>query len=92
VIALEGLLICHDRAEATLVAELLPAHIALTLAEPGCLSFAVQPTDDPLVWSVSERFSTAESFQAHQARVRASEWGLATVSIERRYSVTGLDA
>lgn len=91
VIELEGLLVCHDDAEAALVAELLPTHLALTLAEPGCLSFAVRPTDDPLIWSVSERFSTAESFQAHQARVSASEWGVATVSIERRYTVTGLE-
>lgn len=91
IVTLEGSLICDHPAEAALVAALLPSHIRLTRAEPGCLAFEVTSTDDPLVWSVSERFSNAQSFRAHQTRVATSEWGVATASIERRYSVTGLD-
>ncbi|MEN2740227.1 antibiotic biosynthesis monooxygenase [Microbacterium sp. X-17] len=90
-VTLEGLLVCRDADDAALVAELLPTHIALTRAEAGCLSFVVVATDDPLVWSVSERFSDPASFRSHQARVASSEWGAATASIERRYVVTGLD-
>lgn len=91
-VALEGLLVCNDPADAALVLELLPAHIALTRSEPGCLAFVVAPTDNPLVWSVSELFSSAESFRSHQTRAASSEWGVATASIERRYTVTGMDA
>lgn len=88
---LEGQLVCRDAAEVALIEELLPTHIELTRAEAGCLAFDVAPTGDPLVWRVSEQFSSAESFQAHQKRVAASEWGQATSAIERRYTVAGLD-
>lgn len=66
----------------------LPRHIQLTHAEPGCLSFDVQPTDDPFEWIVAERFADQAAFSAHQARVRASEWGRATAGIERDYVIT----
>lgn len=66
----------------------LPEHIRLTRAEPGCLSFEVSPTINPLVWQVDEQFQDDASFLAHQQRVAASEWGRATASIERRYEIT----
>ncbi len=90
-VTLEGQLVCRDTDDALLIVELLPTHIALTRAEPGCLAFDVTPTDDPFVWDVRERFSSAESFRSHQERVATSEWGVATASIERRYTVTGID-
>ncbi len=90
-VTLGGLLVCRDVEESELVAALLPAHVARTRAEPGCLRFEVDATDDPLVWTVAERFSDATSFRAHQARVAASDWGRATAAIERRYTVSGLD-
>jgi len=87
---LTGRLICRNAAEAHLVEEHLPLHVTLTRAEPGCLSFEVSPTADPLVWDVEERFRDEGVFAAHQARVAASEWGAVTAGIERRYSITGI--
>lgn len=90
-ISLEGRLICADEAEADTVRAHLPEHIALTRAEPGCLRFEVAATGDPLIWSVSELFATQEAFDAHQARVRASEWGRATVGIRREYEIAEVE-
>lgn len=87
-VVLEGRLCCANEAEAALVRRHLPAHIGLTRAEPGCLAFTVEPSDDPLVWTVRERFADAASFGAHQTRVRASEWGRVTATIQREYTVT----
>lgn len=86
-IVLTGQLICSDAVEADLVRQHLPRHLALTMGEPGCLSFTVSPTADPLVWQVDERFTSVAAFRAHQHRVRLSEWGRATAEIERRYAV-----
>ncbi|PQZ93749.1 antibiotic biosynthesis monooxygenase [Arthrobacter sp. MYb227] len=89
-IKLAGQLICHNNAEAALVEKHLARHIELTRAEPGCLSFEVVLTEDPLVWNVAERFQDAASFRFHQARATASAWGRATAAIKRSYTVTGL--
>ena len=86
-VELRGRLVCRTVDEAATVARELPRHIELTRAEPGCVQFDVERTDDPLVWSVSERFADREAFDAHQERVRASAWGLATVGIERDYVI-----
>jgi len=88
-VRLQGKLICEDAAQAEVVANHLPDHIQLTLAEAGCLSFAVERTDDPLVWSVSECFDGWPAFDAHQLRTRASEWWEATKDIPREYAVSG---
>ncbi|MGO1560911.1 Arginase/agmatinase/formimionoglutamate hydrolase [Actinomycetales bacterium JB111] len=87
-VELNGRLMCRDRDEAAIVLRHLPTHIRLSRAEAGCLRFDVEPTDDPLVWTVSERFVDREAFDAHQARVRASDWGQATSAIAREYAVT----
>lgn len=42
------------------------------------------------VWLVEEEFVDVIAFEAHQARVAASEWGRMTTGIERRYVVEGL--
>lgn len=87
-VELTGRLVCeHDR-EAEIVLRHLPRHIELTRAEAGCLQFDVTQTGDPLVWTVSERFVDRAAFDAHQARVAASEWGRATAGIERNYQIT----
>lgn len=86
-VRLTGLLVCADDDQAAIVARELPAHIALTRAEPGCLSFEVAATDDPLVWRVDEAFADPTAFAAHQERVRDSRWGAATAGIQRRYRV-----
>lgn len=90
-VTLDGLLVCRDVGESELVAALLPAHVALTRLEPGCLSFEVEVTADPLVWKVSEIFTDSARFRAHQDRVAASDWGKATAQIERRYDISGAD-
>lgn len=86
---LTGRLVCTSNAEVELVERHLPLHVELTRAEPGCVSFTVTSTDDPLVWQVDEHFRDSRAFDAHQARVRASEWGRATSGIERRYTISG---
>lgn len=87
---LKGRLVCRNEREAALVATHLPRHIELTRAEQGCRSFTVTPTEDPLVWRVNEVFDDAASFRRHQDRVRGSEWGTVTATIERDYSLTGV--
>ncbi|MDT8855975.1 antibiotic biosynthesis monooxygenase [Paracoccaceae bacterium Fryx2] len=91
-IVLTGRLICADAAEAALVAEHLPRHVALTLAEPGCISFTVVQTADPLVWQVDECFTDRAAFEAHQARTRASMWASATAAIRRDFTTRDTDA
>ena len=86
-VRLTGELICKDETEAAVIIEHLPVHLQLTRAEPGCLSFDVTATDDPLVWAVAELFTDRVAFEAHQDRIAQSEWGRVTSGIERRYTV-----
>ncbi|WP_270730591.1 putative quinol monooxygenase [Shimia sp. Alg240-R146] len=79
----------HDRLEA--VTQALPTHIALTRAEPGCLSFdVIQDPQNPHRFHVSELFVTRAAFDAHQARTKASEWFAITKGIARSYQVKEL--
>lgn len=87
---LSGHLVCRDSADVALVVRHLERHVELTRAEPGCISFDVVPTDDPLVWRVQEQFSDAAAFKAHQERVAGSDWGRATAGIKRSYTIEGL--
>ena len=87
-VRLSGRLLCASTGEADAVRRHLPEHVRLTRAEPGCLSFEVTPTDDPLAWRVEERFTDRAAFDAHQRRTRASAWGAATAAIRRDYEVT----
>lgn len=89
-ISLSGRLICANATEADLVRQHLPEHMRLTRAEPGCLSFQVSATDDPLIWQVAESFTDKAAFEAHQSRTRASAWHAATAHIRRDYRLTGL--
>lgn len=89
-ISLSGRLICANATEADLVRQHLPEHLRLTRAEPGCLSFQVSATDDPLIWQVAESFTDKAAFEAHQSRTRASAWHAATAHIRRDYRITGL--
>lgn len=90
-VELRGRLVCADDGEADVVRRHLVQHIELTRAEPGCLAFRVDPTEDPLIWTVAETFADQDSFAAHQVRVAASEWGRATEGIRRDYRVSGTD-
>jgi len=37
---------------------------------------------------VDEDFATQASFDAHQARIKTSEWGQATAHLKRQYKIT----
>jgi quinol monooxygenase YgiN len=91
-VALSGKLICASSDEAHLIRQFLPEHIRLTRLEPGCLSFEVTETDDPLVWRVEELFADPAAFEAHQARTKASEWARETAAIRRDYSIRTLES
>lgn len=90
-IDLSGRLVCPDLEAAEALGRALPDHIRLTRDEPGCLSFDVLPTDDPLVWLVAERFVDRPAFETHQARARASGFAAATATIARHYTITEQD-
>lgn len=81
-IALAGRLTAADAAQAQAVRAHLPAHIAHSRAEAGCLRFDVTEAA-PGVWQVEELFVDAAAFAAHQARARAGDWGRATGGIAR---------
>jgi quinol monooxygenase YgiN len=75
-----------ERLEAVKAA--LPAHIALTQAEPGCLTFSVtQSPDNPTHFLVSETFTDQPAFDAHQARASTSPWAEVTAGLKRHYSI-----
>lgn len=87
-IRVTGTLTCATTAEAVIVRARLPEHIRLSRAEPGCLSFTVEPTANPLVWRLEESFTDRAAFEAHQARTRASDWFSATAGLHRDFRVT----
>lgn len=88
-ITVTGTLTCANGEEADIVRTCLPDHIRLSRAEPGCLSFNVIPTGDPLVWRLDESFVNREAFDAHQARTRASAWYKATAHMRRDFRISG---
>ncbi|PSL20674.1 putative quinol monooxygenase [Shimia abyssi] len=76
-----------NRLDAVRVA--LPDHIALTRAEPGCLSFdVVEDANIAGRFTVAEVFTTQAAFDAHQTRTKASDWFTITQGIPREYSVS----
>jgi quinol monooxygenase YgiN len=87
-VRLSGQLICANGDEAAVVARHVPVHIALTLAEPGCLSFTVVQTADPLIWQVDESFTDQAAFDAHQTRTKTADWARLSAHIERRFTIT----
>jgi len=64
-------------------------HIALTRAEPGCISFEVTPCADVKGrFLVAETFTDRAAFDAHQTRTGASAWAKITAGLPRDYSIT----
>ena len=84
---LRGQLVCMTEDESAAVRIHRPEHLRLTRAEPGCLTFEITDTDDPLIFEVMECFRDAPSFAAHQARTRDSDWFAATRTILRDFRV-----
>ena len=89
-IRLRGHLICQSQEEADAVRQHLHRHIALSRAEPGCISFEVTATEDPLMFEVVESFRSRSDFDAHQIRTRPSAWFEATRQIPRDFRVEEL--
>ncbi|MDM7930669.1 antibiotic biosynthesis monooxygenase [Tabrizicola sp.] len=87
-IRVTGTLSCATLEEAAIVAALLPEHIRLSRAEPGCLDFSVTPATAPLIWELDETFTDRAAFEAHQTRTRASEWFRATAHLARDFQVS----
>ncbi|WP_137112557.1 putative quinol monooxygenase [Rhodobacter sp. SY28-1] len=86
-IRVTGTLTCSTVEDADLVRQHLPEHIRLSRAEPGCLTFNVDPTDDPLVWRLDESFVDQAAFAAHQTRTRVSVWYEATAGLKRDFKI-----
>ncbi|MDO5606584.1 MAG: antibiotic biosynthesis monooxygenase [Paracoccus sp. (in: a-proteobacteria)] len=84
-----GRLICRSPDDLLTVIEMLPAHIAASRAEPGCLYFDITQTDDPMIWRVEELYTDRDALGAHKERTAASPWAEATAGIGRELSVTG---
>jgi len=86
-ITLEGFILVPESDLSAVEAE-LPNHIALTLAEPGCISFSVKQNSlDPQRFDVEEIFMNQEAFESHQIRVKESLWGMVTGRVERHYTI-----
>lgn len=90
-VRLTGFLYCASEAEAETVKRHLPEHIRLTRSEPGCISFEVSQTENPLAWRVEELFVDSAAFEFHQRRTRASGWFEATSAIRRDYEIFGYE-
>jgi quinol monooxygenase YgiN len=90
-VTLTGYLRCDTAEQAASVEKALPEHIRLTRAEPGCLSFEVERTEDSLVWRVAEEFDDLAAFEAHQTRASQSDWAKASAGIPRDYYIKGLE-
>lgn len=86
-IRLTGTLTCATADDLAIVTTHLPAHIAASRAEPGCLSFNVSQTVNPLVWQLDEAFTDQAAFEAHQSRTRASLWFAASRHLARDFKI-----
>lgn len=89
-IRLKGQLRCMTADEVQTVQLHKAEHIRLTRAEPGCLTFDITETDDPMTFEVMESFRDREAFDTHQIRTRESHWFQETRHILRDFVVEEL--
>ncbi|WP_265499866.1 GNAT family N-acetyltransferase [Paracoccus beibuensis] len=82
---LHGRLICSDMGQMMAALDLLPDHVALTRAEPGCLRFDITQSEDPMIWALDELFADEDAFQRHQQRTQASAWGAGSRDMGRDF-------
>ncbi|HAS3568574.1 antibiotic biosynthesis monooxygenase [Vibrio navarrensis] len=86
-VILKGFIIIPE-SELSAVKIELETHKRLTLEEPGCLVFEVsESSENPFKFNVYEEFVDRASFEAHQQRVKSSQWGLVTANVERHYEI-----
>ena len=87
-VILQGHILVPDT-DLEVVTQALVVHKELTLSEPGCIVFRVsQSTLQPNRFEVYEEFTNRDAFEAHQQRVKASEWGKISKNVTRHYQVT----
>jgi quinol monooxygenase YgiN len=87
-IHLTGTLTCATERDLAILEVHLPNHIHFSRAEPGCISFSVSQTANPLVWQLDESFVNQAAFDAHQVRTRASKWWQVSQHIARDFQIT----
>ena len=87
-IRLTGTLTCATPDDLIVVQTYLPDHIRLSRAEPGCLTFNVSQTANPLVWQVDETYINKAAFEAHQTRNSTSVWWAKSQGIARNFQIT----
>lgn len=85
---LTGTLTCITSDDIKIVETYLPDHIRLSRAEPGCLTFNVTQTTNPMVWQLDETYIDQAAFEAHQTRNRASIWWQKSQGLVRDFKVT----
>ena len=79
-------------ADLSRVRQALPEHIRLTYAEPGCIIFIVVENETELGrFDVYEEFESKEAFEAHQHRMKMSDWGAVTKRVERFYTIQEME-
>lgn len=87
ILRVTGRLVCENEAQAEKLRAHVDEHVRLSRAEPGNIHFDITPTEDPLVWSVSESFHSRAAFEDHQTRTAASRWARESAGIARDMSV-----
>lgn len=86
-VILQGHIIVLKR-ELEMINKALAVHRELTAEEKGCLVFEVnQCKKNHCRFNVYEEFIDMNSFDAHQHRVKASEWGKVSINVERHYEI-----
>ena len=87
-IRLTGTLNCTTEDDLKIVEAYLPEHTRLSRAEPGCISFSVTQTANPLIWQLDETYTDQAAFEAHQTRNRASIWWQKSKGLVRDFQIT----
>lgn len=87
-IHLSGTLTCKTTDDLHVVETYLPEHTRLSRAEPGCQTFDVVQTDNPMVWQLDETYTDRSAFEAHQTRNRASVWWQMSQGLIRDFKIT----
>ncbi len=86
-VILKGHIIVSEN-ELNVVKEALVHHKKLTSEEAGCLVFDVtQCQINRYRFDVYEEFVDSASFEFHQQRVKASDWGRVSINVERYYKI-----
>ena len=91
-LTLTGFLICRTLDEADRVSALIPAHVAATRDERGCLDYEIwRSMADPVCFAVRAVYRDREALAAHQVRTSGSDWGRVTGGATRDFRLTETD-